>query len=146
MIHTSVEDLDKSLASTFSWYQPVDSAALAAVSVDGVKPSAYVVPGSIEELACIIKYADDNDLKVIPRGAGSKIHVGRSPVTVDIVVSTERLNKVIEYAPADMTVTVEAGMKMRDLQECLSASNQFLPLDPPYGDVATVGGTLRAVT
>jgi glycolate oxidase FAD binding subunit len=59
---------------------------------------------------------------------------------VDLVVSTERLNRVVEHAVGDLTVTVEAGVKFADLQEILLKTGQFLPLEPAYPQEATIGG------
>lgn len=61
---------------------------------------------------------------------------------IDLVCSTERLNRVIEYEPADMTLAVEAGMPLARLQEILGEKGQFLPLDPPAGPGSTLGGCL----
>jgi glycolate oxidase FAD binding subunit len=59
---------------------------------------------------------------------------------IDLVVSTERLNRIIEHAVGDLTVTVEAGVKFTDLQNVLTKTNQFLPLEPAYPQDATIGG------
>ena len=55
-------------------------------------------------------------------------------------MSTKRLNKVIEYEPADLTVTVESGIRLSDLQKELAVHRQYLPLNPPYADNCTIGG------
>ena len=69
------------------------------------------------------------------------------PVTLaDVTISTASMNKLLEYEPNDLTVSVEAGMKWRAFQELLAANNQMVPLDPPCYDDATVGGVLAANT
>ncbi len=55
-----------------------------------------------------------------------------------------RLNRVLAYEPADMTVTVQAGIGVEDLQRRLGEAGQFLALDPPLADRATVGGVVAA--
>src|SRR5690606_26912457 len=70
------------------------------------------------------------------------MHLGNPIPHVDLVVSLERLNQVIEYEPADMTVVVQAGIPLLRLQQVLGERRQFLPLDPPVSPTATVGGCL----
>ncbi|MEG5014347.1 MULTISPECIES: FAD-binding oxidoreductase [unclassified Microcoleus] len=57
-----------------------------------------------------------------------------------VAVSTSRLNRLVEHAVGDLTVTAEAGMKFADLQQILAAAGQFLPIDPAYPQQATLGG------
>ena len=55
-----------------------------------------------------------------------------------------RINEVVEYEPADLTVTVEAGIQLTALQEKLADNGQFLPLNPPYASRCTLGGIVAA--
>ncbi|MEG4350352.1 FAD-binding oxidoreductase [Microcoleus sp. LAD1_D5] len=57
-----------------------------------------------------------------------------------VAVSTSRLNRLVQHAVGDLTVTAEAGMKFADLQQILAAAGQFLPIDPAYPQQATLGG------
>jgi glycolate oxidase FAD binding subunit len=57
-----------------------------------------------------------------------------------VAVSTGRLNRLVEHAVGDLTVTAEAGMKFADLQQILATAGQFLPIDPAYPQQATLGG------
>ncbi len=76
-------------------------------------------------------------------GAGGGGDLGGSPDAGGIVaVSTARLNKLVEHAVGDLTVTAEAGMKFADLQAVLAAAGQFLPIDPAYPQQATLGGII----
>ncbi|MEG3969902.1 FAD-binding oxidoreductase [Microcoleus sp. T2B6] len=68
------------------------------------------------------------DLRVSPDAAGL------------VAVSTSRLNRLVQHAVGDLTVTAEAGMKFADLQQILAAAGQFLPIDPAYPQEATLGG------
>jgi glycolate oxidase FAD binding subunit len=76
----------------------------------------------------------------MPCGSGSKLSWGGLAKDVKLVVSTQRLDRIIEHAVGDLTVTVEAGIKLADLQNTLKQVNQFLPLDPAYPESATIGG------
>ena len=101
-----------------------------------------VFPSTVEELKHVMACAHRNGWSILPCGSASKLGWGGVGKDVDIVISTERLNRVIEHAVGDLTVTVEAGMKLADLQNLLHKENQFLPLDPAYPQDATLGGII----
>ena len=105
-------------------------------------PSCIVYPHTVEELKHVITCAYSNNWKVLPCGSGSKLGWGGVGKDVDVVISTERLNRVIAHAVGDLTVTVEAGVKLADLQNILGKEGQFLPLDPAYPQQATLGGII----
>ena len=102
--------------------------------------SGVVYPSITQELAHVMSHAHHNSWSVLPCGSGSKLGWGGVGKDIDLVVSTERLNRIIEHAVGDLTVTVEAGVKFSDLQNVLTKTNQFLPLEPAYPQDATIGG------
>ncbi|MEH2182516.1 FAD-binding oxidoreductase [Nostoc sp.] len=106
----------------------------------GNSPSCIVYPRSQEQLAAVITTAHTNNWRVLPCGSGSKLTWGGLVKGIDVVVSTERINQLIEHAVGDLTITVEAGMKFSDLKALLAKSRQFLALDPTAPESATVGG------
>lgn len=109
--------------------------------IDGKShPSCIVYPHSQGELAALIAGANQNKWRVLVQGSGSKINWGGLAKNIDIVVSTERINQLIEHAVGDLTVTVEAGMKFAHVQDILAKSGQTLPLDPVSPESATIGG------
>src|SRR6202044_1625548 len=75
---------------------------------------------------------------------GTKLAWGNSPLRAHIILSTARLNAIIEHAHSDLTVTVEAGCTLRQLAETLAKQNQRLALDGLWPERATVGGILSA--
>ncbi len=103
-------------------------------------PSCIVYPNTKAELAQVIACAHRNKWRVLPCGSGSKLSWGGLAAGVEVVVSTERLNMVIQHAVGDLTVTVEAGTKFADLQRTLATVGQFLALDPAAPESATMGG------
>ena len=115
-------------------------AQIPAYTFDGYVPKAVVLPGSIQEIQDVLRFAAKQDLSVMPAGAGTKLGIGNLPQKVDVVLATTRLNNVIEYEPADLTVTVEAGISLAVLQTELAKYRQFLSLNPPYADRCTIGG------
>ena len=90
-------------------------------------PSYFISPYTEEDLGQIIHIAAENKLKILPCGSGSKLHWGGLVKDVSLGVSTQNLNQVIEHASGDLTVTVESGMKLVELQKILKKANQFLP-------------------
>ena|SRR5208337_57279 len=117
-------------------------AATAADAIDGVEAQMVAEPGTAEDLARALRWAHAAGVKVSPRGGGTKLGWGNPPAACDLVLSTARLNRVLEYAWADMTVIVEAGCRVDDLQKTLAEHGQRLALDPLWPERATIGGIL----
>lgn len=105
----------------------------------GIIPSCIVIPHTTEQLAQAIALAHRHNWRVLTCGNCSKISWGGLASGADVIISTERINKLIEHAVGDLTVTVEAGMKFNQIQEILAHHRQFLALDPIAAD-ATIGG------
>src|SRR5467141_3604776 len=117
-------------------------AATAADAVAGAQPNLVIVPGTEGELAEILRLSNAAGLAVIPRGGGTKLGWGNPPARADLILSTARLNEIIEHAWADLTVSVEAGCTVQRLQETLAQHGQRLALDALWPENATVGGVL----
>jgi glycolate oxidase FAD binding subunit len=111
-----------------------------AQSVSSTAPSCIVYPHTQAELAAVLTCANDNNWRVLPYGSGSKLSWGGLVKDVQVLVSTERLNQVIQHAIGDLTITVEAGTKFADIQKTLAQVGQFLALDPTAPESATIGG------
>ncbi|MCU1242273.1 MAG: hypothetical protein JWO71_2999 [Candidatus Acidoferrum typicum] len=111
-------------------------------AVAGVQPSLVVEPGNEQELAKVLKLANDVGMAVIPRGGGTKLEWGNRPARADLILSTARMNRVIEHAWADLTVSAEAGCTIAKLQDTVAKHGQRLALDPLWPERATVGGVL----
>jgi glycolate oxidase FAD binding subunit len=112
-------------------------------AVEGIEPSFIVEPGSVEETSELMKLAGREGLAVTPRGGGTKMHIGDPPRELDLIVSTARLDEIIEHVPGDQVVRVQAGIKLGDLQEHLSGSDQMVAIDPSEQG-ATIGGIVAA--
>jgi glycolate oxidase FAD binding subunit len=116
--------------------------ACAAIAVGGRVPQYIVDPPTAESVAAVLKFAADRDLAVIPRGNGTKLPLGSPPRRYDLALSLKELNHVWHYEPADLTTSVEAGMKLGDFQDFLGGEGLWLPLDPLGGARASIGGIL----
>jgi len=120
--------------------KPIWQERLSKVNAPENFPSRIVYPNTPKELMSVISCAYSQNWSVLPCGSGSKLGWGAIGKDVDIIVSTEHLNRVIEHAVGDLTVTVEAGVKLADLPEILLKTGQFLPIEPAYPQDATLGG------
>jgi glycolate oxidase FAD binding subunit len=119
-----------------------EPAALAAYEVDGVRPAAAASPGTQEEVAEVVRFAAAERLGVIATGGRTKLGIGMPPQRYDVALDTTRLRSVLAYDPGDLTLGVEAGIRLEELASVLEKHGQFLPLAPPFGNRATIGGTL----
>ncbi|HEX2269636.1 MAG TPA: FAD-binding protein, partial [Pyrinomonadaceae bacterium] len=104
-------------------------------NVSELERSVLVSPGSIDELSEVIRFAKGSS--VIPVGGMTWLHG-----TADILVSTARLNQIIEHEPADLIAIAQAGVRLSDFNVRLAENGQWLPLDPPDDGRATLGGVV----
>ena len=100
-------------------------------------------PASVEECAAVLSEANAKGRTVRIRGGGTKDYLGDLAGT-DTTVETGALGGVVAHVPADLTVTVRAGTRLREVRAALAAEGQMLPLDPPHADAATIGGIVAA--
>ncbi|MBI3795343.1 MAG: FAD-binding oxidoreductase, partial [Deltaproteobacteria bacterium] len=113
-------------------------------AIDGREPQKAIFPESIARVSEVLRAAGEQHLAVVPVGHGAFLHIGGIPRRYDLALSLRRLDRIVDYQPTDMTVTVEAGMTLARLQEVLGANGQWLPTDPPLPEQATLGGIIAA--
>jgi glycolate oxidase FAD binding subunit len=111
-----------------------------AYQIDEIRSQAVVSPSSIREIQDILAFATEHQLSIIPVGSGTKLGLGNPPERVDLALLMQKFNAVLEYEPADLSVTVQAGVRLSELQGTLAEEGQYLPLDPPYAADTTLGG------
>jgi FAD/FMN-containing dehydrogenase len=147
-----------------------DPETLSAHAVDDLTPEAVAFPESLAQVSQVVKMAQKEKWAVLPWGSGSKIGVGNPPSRLHLVISTNRLNKIIDMDTANLTVTAQAGVKFRDLQTSLAGKENrcylpyespntvsdepvcadrehmgcFIPMMPPFSHSATLGGIIAA--
>jgi glycolate dehydrogenase FAD-binding subunit len=112
--------------------------------IDGRTPEAAVFPGTLDEVAAVVAAAAEVGMPLVPWGGGTAAAVGMPPARAGLVLALTRLRAIVEHEPGDLTVTAQAGLKLAELQSALRARGQWLSLDPPDGDRATLGGVLAA--
>jgi len=136
------------VASTTSLHQELAAIAgephvtQAQMEINGVAPAISVSPASAEEIAAILHLANERELLVAPAGGLTRQQIGGIPERIDVLLRTERLNQIRQYDPGDLTVGVNAGISLADLQSALGEHHQWIPYDPPQPKLATMGGLL----
>ena len=115
-------------------------APTAADAVDGVQPRLVAEPATADRLIATLGWAADLGLSVRVRGGGTKLQWGAVARPFDLLLSTARLNAVVEHRHGDLTATVEAGAPLAGVNAALARHAQRLPLDPPWPARATIGG------
>jgi glycolate dehydrogenase FAD-binding subunit len=123
-----------------------DPAACAAYAIQGRVPGYVVLPGSLEELAAVMRVAQEFRAAVVPWGGGTQQNIGCPPERIDLIVRTGRLNRVLIHEPDDLTIAIEAGMTLGALRDELTRHGQMLPIDPPHPARATIGGLIATAT
>jgi glycolate oxidase FAD binding subunit len=118
--------------------------ALSPYVVEGRTPEAAVSPGSVDEVRAVVRLAGELGAPIVPWGGGTAARVGGPPPSGAIVLGLRRLDRVLEHEPGDLTATVEPGLTMAGLDAALRAKRQWLSLDPPDAERATIGGVVAA--
>ena len=138
---TSPASLDREL-SAIAGNAHVARAGSDGFNINGVVPAAVVSPASPEEVGAVLRLANERGLVVAPAGGLTKQQIGGVPERVDILLSTTRMNKIEQYDPGDLTVSVAAGMPFAEMQRTLREHHQWVPCDAANLDRATIGGLL----
>lgn len=110
-----------------------------------------VFPINNEEVSLIMKFSYENNISVTPRGAGTGLVGATIPTNGGIVLDLSLMNKILELDKENLTITVEPGILLKDLQEYVEKRELFYPPDPGEkgasigGNISTNAGGMRAV-
>jgi len=105
-------------------------------------PDAVVFPSCTEHVCSVMRYAHDNGIAVVPRGAGSGLTGGAVPLKGGIVMVMERMNRILELDTENLCARVETGVITADLQKAAGKAGLFYPPDPASQDFSTIGGNI----
>lgn len=111
-------------------------------AIAGIRPRAAYAPATLDDCAEVMAMAARDGLRLGFVGGGTAQGLGAPPTALDAVVRTAHLARIVEHAPADQVVIVEAGVTLAALQAALAAHGQRLALDPPLPERATIGGLI----
>ncbi len=110
--------------------------------VAGCAPRAVVEPSGVAELAACVGALYAGDTPFAFAGGGTELDLGNAPRSIDTLVTTTACNRVVDYAPQDQTITVEAGMTLAAVGEVLASEGQFLAIDAAEPERTTIGGAI----
>jgi glycolate oxidase len=106
------------------------------------RPDAAVWPESTEQVAQIVKFANEHEIPVVPRGAGTSLSGGVIPIKGGIIIDLSRMNQIIEISIENRYAHVQAGVVCDDLNRALAKHGFVFPPDPASSTVATIGGNV----
>ena len=113
-------------------------------AVDGVEPIWVALPATLGEVEQTLRICAEHDLAVVPAGAGLRLAQGMPAERLDVVLSSARLDAIVDHAAADLTLTAQAGVTLAAAQSALAPAGQWLPFDPPVLAETTIGGLIAA--
>lgn len=105
-------------------------------------PEAVFLPDTEEEIKEFVNIAKDKKIKIVPRGGGTGVCGGAVAMFGGVVVSTERLNKIIDFDELNLCIEVEAGLVNGDLKKFLEERGYYYPPDPQSYETSFIGGNI----
>ncbi|MEJ8756239.1 FAD-linked oxidase C-terminal domain-containing protein [Pontibacter sp. H259] len=105
-------------------------------------PEVVLKPANAAEISLIMQYCNNNLIPVTPRGAGTGLSGGALAVHQGVILSTERLNKIITIDERNLQATVEPGVITQVFQEAVIAKGLYYPPDPSSRGSCFLGGNL----
>lgn len=119
---------------------------------DEVKVFAVALPESTEEVMKLVKFAINNKMKVIAYGGGTGVAGAQTPLSGnELIIDVHRMNRILEFDEETMTIVLEPGVELQDIQSFVESKGYFYPPDPGSkhstigGNIATNAGGMRAV-
>lgn len=114
------------------------------IEVDGRRPALAVRLRTAEEVSRVLGIATEEGLGVIPLGGGTLLHLGNPPSRADFFLQINGSEAAFQHSPEDLVATLPAGMTVARANKLLAAKGQVLPVDPPYPEKATIGGSISS--
>ena len=106
------------------------------------KPSAVVFPKTTEEVVALVKWARTNKVALVPSGGRTGLSGGAAALNGEVVVSFQKMNRILEYDEFDQTVTVEAGVITEALQKYAEEKGLYFPVDFASRGSSQIGGNV----
>ena len=108
--------------------------------IDGQAPAEAFAAESPEQVSELLRTATADGRAVSPIGGRTMLGLGMPPERYDVALDLGGMADLVDYEPEDFTVTAQAGMPLARLQQALAQHGQFVPLDAPEFERATLGG------
>ncbi|WP_153462985.1 glycolate oxidase subunit GlcD [Sediminibacillus terrae] len=106
-------------------------------------PDAIVSPRSASEVAQVVKWCNEQEIPVVPRGSGTNLSAGTTPLQGGIVLLMKHLDKILEIDEENLTVTAQPGVNTLELMEAVEAKGLFYPPDPSSMKISQIGGNIN---
>lgn len=119
-----------------------DPARLEQAKILGVTPVVAIEPASAEEIAAVLRFANERGLNVVSAGGFTQQQTGNTPAPIDVLLYTTRLAEVEHYDPGDLTIGIGAGWTIAQLSSKVGADGLLFAGDAPIPERATIGGVL----
>lgn len=113
-------------------------------NVQEAKARLYLYPNTIEEISEALRFCNKNRIPLIPSGNGTKLYMTSGPANAEVVLSTRNMNRLIDHETADLVSTAECGLTLKKYQLSLRKKRQFLPVESPFAESATLGGVISS--
>lgn len=110
--------------------------------LESSKADVVVFVETIEEVRQILRYANKNKIPVVSRGAGTNMVGACTCPRGGIVLNFSRMNKIIDFNPINMTMTVQPGVVVGDIKKLAESKGLYYPPDPSNFKVSTIGGSI----
>jgi len=125
----------------------VNEASLLAYSYDSTAqyqalPDAVVAPRNKEEAARIVSFCNEAHIPIVPRGSGTNLCAGTTPLEGGIVLLFKHMNKILEIDEDNLTARVQPGVITKDLSDAVEARALFYPPDPGSMHISQIGGNI----
>ena len=114
----------------------------ATADVPRTSPGVVALPGSADQVEAVVNLARAHNVPIYPRGAGTNLSGGAIPLRQGIVLSMQRMNRIVEVDPANLTATVEPGVVIQALNDAVAPFGLIYPPDPGTVATATMGGSV----
>lgn len=106
-------------------------------------PDAVVSPNNTEEIAKIVKVCNMNKIPITPRGSGTNLSAGTTPLKGGVVLLFKHMNKILEVDEQNLTITAQPGVITQDLIELAETKGLLYPPDPSSMNISTIGGNIN---
>lgn len=122
-------------------------AALAPYESDGLtvfreRPVAVVLPETASEVVAAVKICHRHGIPFLARGSGTSLSGGALPIANGLIIGLNRMNRILDYRPAERTVVVEPGVLNHQVSRLAAADGLYYAPDPSSGPVCTIGGNV----
>ena len=139
-------ELDRELATLLGEGWLTDASERLTYAYDNSRrhalPDAVALPRTRDQVVALVRACRRHRVPVVPRGRGTNTTGAAVPVEGGVVVSMERMDRVLDIRPGDRCAVVEPGLLNGDLQAALAPHGLFWPPDPTSAMFSTVGGNL----